>query len=134
MQGKKFARVQSGCSALDGLTQDTHPYIFTHVCILPAFSGAGSPAQVTLHRIDGSRSLQLADPDPALLDARCRQRWTAALEEHSSHSQLQAGTPGQAPHWSLVCSREGQLQRICLAMAFNCTSHQVRTAHGRMRA
>lgn len=93
--------------------------------VVAHLAGPGSLSKVTLQRISLSSKYLSVASDPAAVDARLRQRWTAALEEHAAQSQQLPHASSEAPQWSLCCSREADLQRLCLAMAFNCTAQQV---------
>jgi hypothetical protein len=94
----------------------------------------GGAQRIVLRRLDVTARLRDQDSLAGLAAPadRARSLWRSMLEEHAARSSpdptppLQDGTDDAAwgdslPRWSLKCSREQQLQQLCLSFTLQCT-------------
>lgn len=110
------------------------------LCIASAVGG-GSSQRIVLRRLDVTARLQ----DRGILSTaaspadRARSFWRDMLEEHAAHSSLDQTAAGEdvadaaaagapVPQWSLKCSREHQLQQLCLRFTTRCTEYLERVS------
>jgi hypothetical protein len=100
----------------------------------PAVGGGARSQRIVLRRLDVTARVR-DQGGPASVAApadRARSLWRDMLEEHAAHSSPDAtgqpqdgadaaGLGDVVPQWSLKCSREQQLQQLCLRFTLQCT-------------
>jgi hypothetical protein len=100
----------------------------------PAVGGSGRSQHIVLRRLDVTTRLRDQGSVAGFTAPadRARSLWRNMLEEHAAHSSPDTTAAHRditrdtvpdnpVPRWSLKCSREQQLQQLCLSFTLLCT-------------